>query len=472
MLPARRRLSSQPQFTPRQLFAAMKGAWLEPPTGAQLGPELVTNGTFDVDISGVQEVRDVNNIVIPTTNTWESGSLKSARNGADNFGFSIPISVKEGSIYNIKATAIQGTAWRVFVRFSPTKKFTDALYYDYTPTVPFGTRNFSFAAKATTTATWYVIFQCVDITTNGMYHNFDNISVREVLTTATPGIAWQENTGITPVSAPGHPVGLLMDQSQGMVLGPELITNSADRDFSSDTGFWSKATGATTITGGVAHLVNQANGFSIYKNSFLTIGNAYRLVFTIKNFANGGLQIYSGMTIANPIANGTYTCTFVANNTILGFSVASGPVNFDIDDVSIKPILGNHAYQTTAANRPTYQLDANSLPLIRHDTNDVLTVSLPNLGGGVFSNSGSVYFATPQGMSALHDQSMGTSYNLPALSTDVYAWCVTPARLNAAQEARLERYFLRKAGIATPDYITDENGNILTDDLDIPLLAG
>jgi len=149
-----------------------------------------------------------------------------------------------------------------------------------------------------------------------------------------------------------------------------------------------------------------------------------------------------------------------------------GTHSCSIDNVSVCQVLGNHAYQATAVNRPTFQLDSNSLPLVRHDATDYLTVSLPNLGGGVFSASGSVYFATPQGMSALHNQSMGTTYNLPAPSTDVYAWCVTPARLNAAQEAQLERYFIRQAGIVTPNYMTDENGNILTDDLDIPLLAG
>lgn len=124
---------------------------------------------------------------------------------------------------------------------------------------------------------------------------------------------------------------------------------------------------------------------------------------------------------------------------------------------------GNNATQATAANRPTYQL-VNNLPLVRHDATDTLTCSLPNLGDGVFSSAGSVYFATPVGMSALHNQSMGLSYNLPALSSDIYSWMVFPQRLSAAQETQLERYMLGKAGLAAPDYLLDSSDNQLADD--------
>lgn len=131
---------------------------------------------------------------------------------------------------------------------------------------------------------------------------------------------------------------------------------------------------------------------------------------------------------------------------------------------------GNNATQATAANRPTYQLDSNGLPLARHDTTDSLSVSLPDLGGGIFSSAGSVYFATPVGMSALHNQSMGTTYQLPALSTDVYSWIVVPQRLSAVLESRLERYMLRKAGLAEPDYLLDDNGNqLMSDDYELLL---
>lgn len=87
-----------------------------------------------------------------------------------------------------------------------------------------------------------------------------------------------------------------------------------------------------------------------------------------------------------------------------------------------------------------------------------------------YSSNGSVYFSTPVGMSVLHNQSMGTSYTLPALSTDIYSWIVEPQRLNSVLEGRLERYMLRKANLPEPDYLLDSNDNQLTVDDDTALL--
>ena len=81
-----------------------------------------------------------------------------------------------------------------------------------------------------------------------------------------------------------------------------------------------------------------------------------------------------------------------------------------------------------------------------------------------YSSAGSVYFSTPQGMSALHNQSIGTTYTLPALNTNIYGWCVFPARLAPPLEKRLELYMLRLAGLIEPDYLLDDNNQQLTDD--------
>lgn len=115
---------------------------------------------------------------------------------------------------------------------------------------------------------------------------------------------------------------------------------------------------------------------------------------------------------------------------------------------------------STPANVPPYQrvntatdYDINGFPYyLRHDSNDSLVASLPALSGGNYSTTASVYIATPVGMSAIHNQSIGTSYTLPALSTDVYSWIVVPQRLTAAQESKLERYMLQRAGLPVPEY--------------------
>ena len=93
-----------------------------------------------------------------------------------------------------------------------------------------------------------------------------------------------------------------------------------------------------------------------------------------------------------------------------------------------------------------------------------------------YSSAGSVYFSTPQGMSCLHNQSIGTSYNLPALQTDNYCTVITPARLAPPLEERLAVYMHRLAGLSDADFFWQEQatdgmtGQLLADDNDTILL--
>lgn len=91
-----------------------------------------------------------------------------------------------------------------------------------------------------------------------------------------------------------------------------------------------------------------------------------------------------------------------------------------------------------------------------------------------YSSSGSVYFGTPQGMSSLHNQSIGTTYNLPAPNTNSFGWVVVPERLSPPEEEQLALYFRNRAGIIGSDNyfwqegadgmvgpLTDDYGNVL-----------
>jgi len=461
------------------------------------------------------------------------------------------------------------------------------------------------------------------------------------------GAMWQENNGVTPTTTGGQTIGLLLDQSQGAVLGPELVTNGTF-DTNNLTGWATISTGTGTASGstGAAVLIGQdASNRGIISQAITTvIGNSYKLIATTTLFSGAAVLGISTISAANSSVGGMsavagpttvfFVFTALSTTTYINLYTESGGGNVAIDNISVREVIGNHAYQATAANRPTYQL-VNNLPLVRHDTNDTLTCSLPAInvrrnlctntenhttrlgvaqgtnpptitsaayngaaveaitfpsgvgayadsrragaGSGIaglwqavsgttyvwsldiafnraltgnekitvyqtgawgspvytftsassnqtnikriygapfianasglegtyiyasgtltapitvyvtkfqaelgsvatdyqkvtdwtseqFASSGSVYFATPVGMSALHDQSMGTSYNLPALSTDIYSWMVFPQRLSAAQETQLERYMLGKAGLATPDYLLDSSDNQLTDD--------
>ena len=173
------------------------------------------------------------------------------------------------------------------------------------------------------------------------------------------------SAGTTPVAMPGQgsavSVGLMLDKSQGLVLGSELITPAANRDFSSDTGYWTKETGVT-ISGGTANWSATANS-DLYRLNVLTVGKWYRITWTISSYTSGNFRLsVGGTTGALRTAAGTYTETYYAasNGTfaITGQSSATG----SIDNISVRELPGNHAiaFNNTTA-RPELRARVNLL---------------------------------------------------------------------------------------------------------------
>lgn len=289
---------------------------------------------------------------------------------------------------------------------------------------------------------------------------------------------WQENYGANLVTTTGQTVGLLLDKSQRTVLGLETIT---DPTFSVSVGdFIAPPGGSATLSWDPSgalqvNVTGIGGGFARNQSVIwgLTVGSWYQIdVVMRKTTYTGTLACSIGGVLLAPIislgANYALTTLFFQSlgaTPSMVFSRSAGATGiFFVDSISVRLISGNHASQATAANRPIYQLDSKNLPYLAHDSTDSLSVSLPNLSGGVFSSAGSVYFSTPQGMSCLHNQSIGTSYNLPAPQTDNYCTVITPSRLVPPLEKRLELYMLHLAGLVEPDYLLDDNKQQLTDD--------
>ncbi len=171
---------------------------------------------------------------------------------------------------------------------------------------------------------------------------------------------FQNSAGTTPVTGLEQPVGLLLDKSKGLVLGPELVTNGSfatDTDWNKGTG-WSIASGVATKTAGTAADLVQNTG-----SSFL---NRYiRIRITITRTA-GALKIYPGgwSFYDVPAASGTYEYNFAATNLSTGsilYISADAAFAGTVDEISIKPIQGNHASQATSASRPVLSARYNLL---------------------------------------------------------------------------------------------------------------
>ena len=161
----------------------------------------------------------------------------------------------------------------------------------------------------------------------------------------------QDDTSAAPAVI-GQPVGTILDKSQGLKLGSELITNgdfAADSDWVKGTG-WS-ISGGVGVANGVTSQNLRQNGVALEENK------VYSVTFTIVSISQGSvLGRFGGTTTVDSVAfnaAGTYTFFLKANSTNSSFMLrGQGGFTGTVDNVLVKEVLGNHATQTTSTKRP------------------------------------------------------------------------------------------------------------------------
>lgn len=190
----------------------------------------------------------------------------------------------------------------------------------------------------------------------------------------------KESTGVTDVSAAEDPIGLWIDRSKGAGLGAELVTLAADREFTSDTGYWSKGAG-WSVGSGLASITVSASTNAISR-SLGTTGKLFQITYTIASVGAQGFTAYCGGTLG-PVhtSAGTYTVRLVCGttNTLIGIAASAAGTTGTIDSISIKLQDGNHSIQATAPARPTYRLDSGLPYAAALGTDDSVTSAT---GGG------------------------------------------------------------------------------------------
>lgn len=193
-----------------------------------------------------------------------------------------------------------------------------------------------------------------------MFGGYTGFSPATLFAASEPGVwydpsdlttLFQDSVGTTPVTAAGQPVGLMLDKSQGLVLGAELVTNG---DFSDGATGWTLGTG-WSISGGTASRDATAVASNLSGGTGVVAGKSYRVTWTQ---GAGTVAVYlgsaAGPTVANLSAAGTYSRTVLATVSG-GILFRANVVVSSIDNVSVRELAGNHATQATAAARPTYQ---------------------------------------------------------------------------------------------------------------------
>lgn len=160
---------------------------------------------------------------------------------------------------------------------------------------------------------------------------------------------FQDASGTIPVTAAGQPVGLILDKSKGLAYSAELFTKF-DSTLSSTLSSTTTPTVVTsTVASGIYGAVINVNFMpEVYKISFAWEGNTTGREMFLSMPDGNNISLGFGVT-------GTYD-KFIRFKSQGGLAIMRSPngmgQTFTISSVSVKRLLGNHAYQTVSASRP------------------------------------------------------------------------------------------------------------------------
>lgn len=180
---------------------------------------------------------------------------------------------------------------------------------------------------------------------------------------------FQGTNGEGAVTATGQSVGIVLDKARGMVRGGDVVLAG---DFSS-AGPWSAPVAGASITGGQLAFdgaTSIANGAAITSQTLpVTVGQVVEVTYTIASGVTAPISVgfSGGSSGLARTAAGTFTDILHVSGTALSIyaRTSTGARTGAIDNVSVKIIAGNHAYQTTSGSRPIYrdEIDGKSWEL-------------------------------------------------------------------------------------------------------------
>ena len=173
---------------------------------------------------------------------------------------------------------------------------------------------------------------------------------------------FQDSAGTTPVTAVEQPVGLILDKSKGLVLGPELVTNGGF-DTTSGWTLTASATASAVISGGSLSLVSDGTTCNATRADFIPVlGKTYTYTIVVTAASGGGSYLYMGNGSPAFTSPGTYTGKLLCTSVAWSISrVGGGASSAAIDNISVRELPGDHGKQATAASRPVLSARVNLL---------------------------------------------------------------------------------------------------------------
>lgn len=242
---------------------------------------------------------------------------------------------------------------------------------------------------------------------------------------------FQDAAGTTPVTGPDQPVGLWLDKSKGLVLGPELVTGT-NSTFTDGLGGWGKdASGdfpVEVIGGQLKATLTNGTSDGIDKGIYLSIptlitGNTYvvqmdvgvyNITYGVSVRLGGKFDQGGGYYVIPNNVNHKITVVLRANSSKrLTIRTESGVPNgayFTIDNISVRELPGNHAFQPTSSARPMYRV-VGGKPMLQFD------------GVGSWMQTNNIYFTYTDkmtvvaGVTKLSDAATGYVFELSTNSS-------------------------------------------------------
>ena len=189
---------------------------------------------------------------------------------------------------------------------------------------------------------------------------------------------YQDAAGTVPVTGVEQPVGLMLDKSKGLVLGPELVTNGT---FDSNINGWTfaQSSGGSIAwqSGGSMRVSRTTATTAGYQANLVTAGRWYKITGSatfVSGVGLGYIAVRNGVdaggsvvlaSAATPVAqSGEISFYYLAVSTATVYihcGVATAASDYDFDNISVRELPGNHAFQSTAASRPVLSARYNLL---------------------------------------------------------------------------------------------------------------
>lgn len=341
---------------PSGLFTqSEQGVWYDPADFNRYmqanGPELVTNGDFSNGLTGWQNI-------IGTGHSVVKGRLRVVRPTDNTIGrLSAPITCVIGATYSVSADVFNGTTTgtnSIGTGIAIANTFNSVVGAVVSGFPTEGERRVTFTFVATQTSHW-VFLQTRPGSDIGTYCEYDNVSVKEVqaITTST---LFQDSTGTRPVTAVEQPVGLMLDKRLGLVRGAELTLDPGFDD-ASKWALIQPTSGSVSISEGKLFISTLDGSYcqaAIFPYAPTVVGRYYEYVITVESISGSGVAVSAGAL--GPVINsiGTHRGVILATavSAIHFRRFAGSATTAVITSVSVRELPGNHAYQTTTADRP------------------------------------------------------------------------------------------------------------------------